>query len=85
MKSHFVLYISQVGNPREKLQFILNIIQMPSFGTALAYLEERTVVMDSVTSHLGRKPTPPSSPPKVVVDESDIAETFEKVSLEEVA
>ena len=56
--SHFVLYISRDGDPREKLQFQLQVIKMPTFGVALAFLEMRTVSMNSVTSHFGCKPTP---------------------------
>ena len=63
-KNHYVLYISLVGDPTVKLRFKLNVVRMPSFGVALAFVEERTAEMKSVTLHLGRKPSPPPSRPK---------------------
>ena len=62
--NHYVLYISLVGDPTVKLRFKLNVVRMPSFGVALAFVEERTAEMKSVTLHLGRKPSPPPSRPK---------------------
>jgi hypothetical protein len=87
-KKHFVLYISLVGDPTVELRFKLNIVKMPSFGVALAFVEEHTAEMKSETLHLGRKPTPPSSPPKAKNasdsnDDDDITGRFENVSLEE--
>jgi hypothetical protein len=87
-KMHYVLYISLVGDPTVELRFKLNVVKMLSFGVALAFVEELTAEMKSVTLHLGRKPTPPPSPPKAKnasepkVDE-DIAERFGNASLEE--
>ena len=80
--SHFVLYISQVGDPMENLAFHLHVIKMPSFGTALAYVEEHTASRRSVTMHFGRRPTPPTSPLKP--DISDVTEVFGNVLLKEV-
>lgn len=84
-KMHYVLYITLVGDPNLELRFKLNVIRMPSFGAAIAFLEERTAEMKSVTLHLGRKPTPPSSPPKAseIEDVGDLADSFENVRLEE--
>lgn len=88
-KEHYVLYISLVGDPTVALIFKLNIIRMPSFGVAIAFLEERTAEMKSVTLHLCRKPTPPSSPPKAAnasettEDVDDIADSFGNAHLEE--
>lgn len=87
-KMHYVLYISLVGDPTVELRFKLNVVRMPSFGVALAFVEELTTEMKSVTLHLGRKPTPPPSPPKAKnasepEDDEDIAERFENASLEE--
>jgi hypothetical protein len=64
-------------------------VEMPSFGCALAFVEELTAEMKSVTLHLGRKPTPPPSPPKAMnasepKDDEDIDERFGNASLEEV-
>ncbi len=89
VKKHYVLYISLVGDPTVDLEFKLNVVRMPSFGVALAFVEERTAVMKSVTLHFCRKPTPPSSPPKAKnasepKDDEDIAERFGNASLEEV-
>jgi hypothetical protein len=86
---HFVLYITLAGDPRVKLSFNLNVVQMPSFGVALAFVEEYTAEMRSVTLHLGRKPTPLSSPPQggnltMSSDDNDFPESFEKLNLEEV-
>ncbi|RYG99888.1 hypothetical protein EON65_49870, partial [archaeon] len=80
-KMHYVLYISLVGDPTVALRFKLNVIKMPSFGVAVAFVEEHTAEMKSVTLHLGRKPTPPSSPPKAknaseTEDVGDIADSF---------
>jgi hypothetical protein len=72
---HFVLYISRVGDPTVKLQFKLNVLRMPTFGVALAFVEERTADMHSVTLHLGRKPTPQPSSPK---SENDFESEEEK-------
>jgi hypothetical protein len=87
-KMHYVLYISLVGDPTVELRFKLNVVRMPSFGVALAFVEELTAEMKSVTLHLGRKPTPPPSPPKAKnasepKDDEDIAERFGNASLEE--
>jgi hypothetical protein len=87
-KMHYVLHISLVGDPTVELRFKLNVVRMPSFGVALAFVEERTSEMKSVTLHLGRKPTPPSSPPKAKnasepKDDEDITERFGNASLEE--
>ncbi len=87
-KMHFVLYITLVGDPRVRLSFKLNVVKMPSFGVALAFVEEYTAEMRSVTLHFGRKPTPSSSPPNgknpsMSNDEDDFTDRFEKVSLEE--
>ncbi|RYG97466.1 hypothetical protein EON65_52830 [archaeon] len=61
---------------------------MPSFGVAVAFVEEHTAEMKSVTLHLGRKPTPSSSPPKAknaseTEDVDDIADSFGNAHLEE--
>ena len=87
-KMHYVLYISLVGDPTVELRFKLNVVRMPSFGVALAFVEELTADMKSVTLHLGRKPTPPPSPPKAKnasepKDDEDITERFGNASLEE--
>jgi hypothetical protein len=87
-KMHYVLFITLVGDPTVKLQFDLNVVKMPSFGVALAFVEEQTTDMKSVTLHLGRRPTPPSSPPKAKnnsesEDGEDIAERFHNASLQE--
>lgn len=89
-EKHFVLFITLVGNPAIELKFKLNVHKLPSFGTALAFVEERTKSMKSVTLHLGRRPTPPVSPDKVKKqsdeleeEEEDIAERFDNVVLEE--
>ena len=89
-RMHYVLYISLVGDPTLRLEFKLNVVRMPSFGVAVAFAEELTAEMKSVTQHLGKKPTPPSSPPqtknisKPKDEDEDITERFENVSLEEV-
>ena len=87
-KMHYILYITRVGDPTVKLTFKLNVVKMPSFGVALAFVEERTAEMRSVTLHLGRRPTPPSSPPKVdnasePSNDEDVGERFGNVSLDE--
>ena len=87
-KMHYVLYISLVGDPTVELKFKLNVVKMPFFGAALAFVEELTADMRSVTLHLGRKPSPPSSPPKAKDtsepnDDEDITERFGNASLEE--
>lgn len=87
-KKHYVLFISLVGDPTLELKFKLNVVQMPTFGVALAFVEELTADMKSVTLHLGRKPTPVSSPPKAKdasepKEDEEIAERFGSVSLEE--
>lgn len=87
-KMHYVLYITLVGDPAVHLKFKLNVVKMPSFGAALALVEERTTDMESVTMHFCRKPTPASSPPKVKnasepEDDEDITERFGNASLEE--
>lgn len=87
-RMHFVLYITLVSDPTEALRFKLNVIKMPTFGVAIAFLEERTAEMKSVTLHLGRKPTPSSSPPKVqnaseTEDVDDFADSFDNAHLEE--
>jgi hypothetical protein len=61
---HFVLFITQVGDPREALAYKLNVLKMRSLSTALGWVEKRTSTMRSETLHLGRKPTPSSSPIK---------------------
>lgn len=87
---HYVLYITLMGDPTVDLVFDLNVVKMPSFGTALAVVETQTSEMKSVTMHLGRKPTPPSTPPtKARVDWGDdvvngMSYSFENVTLEEV-
>jgi hypothetical protein len=88
-EEHYVLYISLVGDPTENLVFKLNVVKMPSFGVALAFVEEHTAEMRSVTLHLGRRPTPPTTPPKAKndsesKDDEDITESFRSVSLAEV-
>jgi hypothetical protein len=88
-KMHFVLFITLVGDPTVCLKYELHVLKMPTFGTAIAFLEEKTAEMHSVTLHLGRKPTPPSSPPKddmVSVSSGyldDIAARFDNVDLKE--
>eukprot|EP01038_Epipyxis_sp_PR26KG_P017096 gene17096-23524_t len=62
---------------------------MPSFGVALAFVEEKTNEMKSVTLHLGRRPTPLSSPSRIKNnldsdDCEDLAERFDNVKLDEV-
>lgn len=52
---------------------------MPTFGIALAFVEDMTSDMKSHTLHLGRKPTPPAS----VVEIEDVSERFDSVTLEE--
>jgi hypothetical protein len=52
--TNLVLYISLKDN----LQLKLNVIKMQSFGDALAFVEAQTSEMNSVTLHLGRRPTP---------------------------
>jgi hypothetical protein len=66
-KMHYVLYISLLGDPTVELRFKLNVVRMPSFGVALAFVEERTAEMKSVTLHLAGKPPPPSSPREIYV------------------
>lgn len=88
-KMHFVLYITLDGDPTLNLKFKLNVVKMPTFGVALAFVEDRWSEMKSVTLQLGRKPTPPSSPPKIKnISESDsvesVAEQFDSVHLQEV-
>ena len=82
-KTHFVLYISLEGDPTEELRFKLNVIRMPSFGVALAFVEERTAQMKSVTLHLGSKRTFKAKNVSESSDE-DIAERYGNASLEEV-
>jgi len=60
-KTHYVLYITLVGDSTVELRFKLNVTKMPTFGAAIAFVEELTSEMKTVTLHLGRKPTPPSS------------------------
>ena len=87
VRMHYVLFITLVGDPSERLQFKLNILKMATFGLALAYVEEKTVSMCSHTLHLGRKPTPSGSPTKQTDsddDDNDIGEQFSSVALEEV-
>jgi hypothetical protein len=85
---HYVLFISLVGDPTERLQFKLNILKMQTFGLALAFVEEKTVTMYSQTLHLGRKLTPSGKPIKQFDsdddDDDDITEQFSSVTLEEV-
>ena len=85
---HYVLYISLASDPTVALRFKLNVVKMPTFGVALAFVEERTAKMKSVTLHLGRKPTPPPSPSKAKNasepnDDEDTTESFGNASLEE--
>jgi hypothetical protein len=87
-KKHYVLFISLVGDPTVELKFRLNVLRMSSFGLALAFVEHRTLKMKSETLHLGRRPTPESSPLKPsateeLSSEADITERFETVTLEE--
>lgn len=84
---HYVLFITQVGNPTVELKFELNVLKMKSFGAALSFVEKKTAKMVSVTMHFGRKPTPPGSPPKDKLDdESDeLNEVFNNVKLEDVS
>ena len=88
---HFVLFITLDGDPMVELKFKLNVVKMSSFGVALAFVEERTAEMNSVTLDFGRRPSPLSSPLKGLKsnldnsdDEGDIVEKFESVTLEEV-
>lgn len=87
-RMHYVLFITLVGEPAVELKFKLNVLKMPSFGVALAFVEDSTAIMKSVTRHLGRRPTPQSSPPKeknatVSEDGEEFAERFNNVSLQE--
>jgi hypothetical protein len=70
-KEHYVLFITLVGDPTIDLRFKLNISKFTAFGAAIGFVEARTVQMASCTLHLGRRPTPPSSPSKVVTDSAD--------------
>jgi hypothetical protein len=93
---HFVLYITLEGDPTVELRFKLNVLKMETFGVALAFVEERTSTMMSVTLHMGRKPTPPSSPPMAMAtgsghgvnDDDDgndsVTDAFASVDLQEV-
>lgn len=88
-KLHYVLYITLVGNPTVKLKFKLNVIRMPSFGAAIAFLEEHTAERKSVTLHLGRRPTPQYSTARAKKNTSetaeylgDVADIFDSVHLE---
>ena len=88
-KMHYVLFITMDGNPTEALRFKLNVLKMQTFGAALSFVEEKTVKMTSVTLHMGRKPTPSSSPPREAASsdedfESSIAEAFASVDIQEV-
>ena len=92
-KKHYVLFITLDGNPTVCLKYKLHVLKMPTFGFAVAFLEERTAEMNSVTLHFGRRPTPPSSPPngglvldssEGVDDVSDVADRFDNAELEEV-
>jgi len=76
-KMHYVLFITLIGNPTIEKRFKLNVLKMPSFGVALAFVEERAVEMRSVTLHLGSKPI------SIPVDEEDIVR-FGNVTLMEV-
>jgi hypothetical protein len=72
-----------------ELKFKLNVVKMPSFGVALAFVEERTAEMNSVTLEFGRSPlssplTELKSSSDYSDDEDDIAERFESVTAEEV-
>ena len=87
--THYVLFVTLVGDPTICLKYELHVLKMPTFGVAVAFLEERTAEMNSVTLHFGRRPTPPSSPQKndLVSDSSldvdDIADRFNNVDVEE--
>lgn len=70
-KEHYVLFITLVGDPTIDLRFKLNISKFTAFGAAIGFVEARTVQMASCTLHLGRRPTPPSSPSTVVTDSAD--------------
>jgi hypothetical protein len=88
-KNNYVLYISLMGDPTQYLSFKLNVLRMPSFGVALAFVEAHTAEMSSVTLHLGRRPTPPATPPEAKSDlesndDEDFTESFGSVSLAEV-
>jgi len=90
LSMHFVLFITLEGDPTTELRFKLNVLKMGTFGVALAFVEEQTSTMRSVTSHMGRKPTPPSSPPKATgfgADDDDcdsVTDAFASADLREV-
>lgn len=85
---HFVLFISLVDDPTTvALESKLNVVKMPSFGVALAFVEAATVEMKSVAKH-----TPsPSTAPKVIhtsntaagEEKQEITGIFSYVSFEE--
>jgi hypothetical protein len=86
-KMHFVLFITRDGDPTVELKFNLSILKMQTFGAAIAFVEEKTTTFQSVTLHLGRKPTPPASPLKdqTSAEASDdveaITESFSSVAV----
>ena len=86
-KMHFVLFITLEGDPTLELKFKLSILKMRTFGDAIAFAEEKTTTFQSVTLHLGRKPTPQASPLKdqTSTEASDdievITESFSSVTV----
>ncbi len=61
VKSHYVVHIDRIGNPKTKLEFELKILKMNSLGHALLFLEEHTKIGGSVTRDFARLPTPRTS------------------------
>jgi hypothetical protein len=60
-ESHFLMFITQQGNPVIRLKFQLNIFQFPSFGLALNYLEVTTSAYQCCTRDFLRRPAPGST------------------------
>jgi hypothetical protein len=87
-ESHFVLLITQCGNPEERLlvQYELQIFNFPSFGSAMNYLEDTTWELKSCTRDFLRRSTPLSTSPKRGRDGDDSEDDLvpSKVCLEPV-
>jgi hypothetical protein len=69
--NHYVLFITMVGDPKVELKFELNVFKMDTFGSAIAFVEEKTLTKEPITRDMARKPTPLSSPPRKDDDDDD--------------